>query len=33
MARAEFIDHRRVKVEAKNSDACIIGFTGGELSG
>ena len=28
MARAGFIDHRRAKVEAKNGDACIIGFTG-----
>jgi len=26
MARAGFIDHRRAKVEAKNGDACIIGF-------
>lgn len=28
MARAGFIDHRRAKVEAKNGDTCIIGFTG-----
>lgn len=28
MARAGFIDHRRMKVEAKNGDASIIGFMG-----